>query len=222
MRNKFQFLILIIVLLVIGYLSRYLHIDTSCVQKSLQSLPLSLSALLFIVLYVAITFFVFFSKDIFWVTSAVIFGPVMSGLFIFIAEIINAFILFYVARNLGRAYVARSLKGKYKSLDRRLGRISFFWLFIFRAAPLIPYRFMDLAAGLTKIYFKRYLAAVILGSPVKIFWIQYILFGVGRSALGNPSLLTDYFLNNRALLSFSLIYVILVMMVFFKINKIRG
>ena len=219
---KFQLLILIIALLVIWYLGRYLHIDTSSMQKSLQSLPLYLSALLFIILYVVITFFVFFSKDIFWVTSAVIFGPFYSGLFIFIAEVINAFILFFLARNLGRAYVARFLEGKYESLDRRLGKISFFWLFIFRAAPLIPYRFLDLAAGLTKINFKRYLAAVILGSPVKIFWIQYILFGVGRSALENPSLLTDYFLNNKALLSFSFIYVILVMMVFFKINKIRG
>lgn len=220
-RHEIEFLALIAILFLLWYLGGYLHIDTASLQKSLRGFPLVYSALIFIVLYVVISFFVFFSKDIFWITSAVLFGPFYSALFIFISEVINAPILFYLARYLGRAYVAKSLKGKYKSLDAKLGKISFLWLFIFRAAPLIPYRFLDLVAGLTKIRFKKYLAAVVIGSPVKIFWIQYILFGVGESALRNPLAMSDYFLNNRALLVFSFVYVVLVIMVFFKIKKIR-
>ena len=220
-RHEIAFLALLAVLFLLWYLGRYLHIDTASLRASLERFPLIISAVSFIVIYVIISFFIFFSKDIFWITSALLFGPFLSALFIFIAEIVNALVLFYLARKLGRGYVARSLKGKYKTLDVRLGKVSFFWLFIFRAAPLIPYRFMDLAAGLTKIDFKRYMAAVILGSPVKIFWIQYVLFGVGESALKSPNALTDYFLNNRALLMYSLIYALLVIMVFLKLKNLR-
>jgi uncharacterized membrane protein YdjX (TVP38/TMEM64 family) len=122
---------------------------------------------------------------------------------------------------LGRAYVEKKLAGKYRYLDEKLGKVDFFWLFIFRAAPLIPYRFLDLAAGLTSIRFSRYLAAVIFGSPFKMFWIQYILAGVGYSIFKEPLSLVEYFLSNRTLFMFSFIYVIFVIVVIIKL-KYKG
>jgi uncharacterized membrane protein YdjX (TVP38/TMEM64 family) len=216
-KHELEFLVLIIAILVIWYLGRYFRIDTQAIQDSLERLPIIYSGIIYIVLYVIVTFFVFFSKDVFWLTGAVLFGPLLSTLFICISETINAFILFYLSRSLGRAYVERQLSERYKKLDEKLAHINFFWLFIFRAAPLIPYRFLDLGAGLTRIHFRRYLAAVILGSPLKMFWIQYILFAVGKNTF-NPYALTEYFLNNRALLIFSLIYVVLVIAVIFKMR----
>jgi uncharacterized membrane protein YdjX (TVP38/TMEM64 family) len=217
-KHEIEFIILITALFLIWYLGRYFHIDAQAIQRLLQSLPLNLSVVIYILLYVIITFFIFFSKDLFWLMGALIFGPALSAIFIFIAEVINAFILFFLARKLGRVYIDKSLSEKYKKLDEKLADVSFFWLFTFRAAPLIPYRFLDLAAGLTKINFKKYLAAVIFGSPLKIFWIQYILTGVGKNVF-NPYLLAQYFLNNKTLFLFSLIYIILVILV---ILKIRG
>lgn len=216
-RHEIEFLILILAVFLLWYLGRYFHIDTQGIQRSLQRLPLFYSGIIYIALYVIVTFFVFFSKDVFWLMGAVLFGPLLSALFICISEIINAFILFYLARSLGRSFVSKRLSAKYKELDEKLGKINFFWLFIFRAAPLIPYRFQDLAAGLTRIHFRRYLAAVILGSPLKIFWIQYILFGVGINTF-NPYALAGYFLGNKALFIFSIIYIILVIAVIFKIR----
>ncbi len=219
-RNKHEigFLVLIIALILMCYLGRYFHIDTSVLQRSLGRFPLLFRCALYIVLYVIVTFFIFFSKDVFWLMGAVLFGPALSALFICISEVINAGILFYLARHLGRAYVEKSLTEKYKKLDERLGKINFFWLFIFRVAPLIPYRFLDLAAGLTRIHFRRYLAAVIFGTPLKMFWIQYILFGVGESMFKNPYALVDYFLANKTLLVFSFMYFILVILVVLKIR----
>ena len=90
---------------------------------------------------------------------------------------------------------------------------------MFRAAPLIPYRFLDLAAGLTAMPFRRYIIAVSLGTPFKMFWIQYIIYAVGTSVLSDPQVLMNYFLNNKPLLIFSFIYIILVAMVLYKISK---
>lgn len=217
-KHEFEFLALLIAFFLIWYLGRYFHIDTEALQKALQKFPLFYGALLYIILYVVVTFFVFFSKDVFWLIGAILFRPVLSTVFICIAETINAFILFFLARRFGRGYVEKSVAEKYKYLDDKLGHIGFFWFFIFRAAPLIPYRFLDIAAGLTKIPFSRYLAAVVLGSPVKMFWLQYILFGVGKSMLDNPYILVEYFLQNRTLLMFSFLYLSLVIMAAWKLK----
>jgi len=220
-KNELRFILLIIALVIIWYLGRSYHIDSVAIQHSLKNFPLFISGSIYIFLYVVITFFIFFSKDVFWLLGAILFGAGFSTLFICVAETINAFILFFLARNLGRAYVEKKLTGKYKYLDEKLGRVNFLWLFIFRAAPLIPYRFMDLAAGLTSINFRRYLAAVILGSPLKMFWIQYILAGVGYSIFRNPASLVQYFLSNRALFMLSFIYLVFVIAVVMKL-KYKG
>ena len=213
------FLLLALTLALLWCWGRFFHLDIQSIQKPLAQFPVVVSSLIFVISYVVVTFFVFFSKDIFYLSGALIFGPYLSALLIFISELINAAILFYLARKLGRAFVEKSAQDKYKNLDERLGRISLFWLFVFRAAPLIPYRFLDLAAGLTKIRFRKYILAVILGSPFKIFWIQYVLFGVGESVFANPGALTDYFRKNPTLMMFSLIYVVLVGMVIHKIRR---
>jgi len=213
------FLLLILSIFLLWYLGKFLHIDIQSIQKPLTHFPLAISCVIYVVLYVVVTFFIFFSKDIFYLAAALLFGPYLSAALVFIAEIINAVILFSLSRILGRDYVENSVSGRYKNLDERIGSLSLFWLFIFRAAPLIPYRFLDLAAGLTKIRFKKYLLACLLGSPVKIFWIQYVLYGVGESVFTDSNAIVDYFSKNTNLLFFSLIYIILVALVIFKIGR---
>jgi len=216
-----KFLILVIILILVWYLGGLLPLDTQRLEDSLKSLPILYSGLFYIIFYVIITFFIFFSKDLFYILGVVLFGAYLSALFIFIAEVINAFVLFHFAKLLGRAYVEKSFKKKYSHLDERLGGINFFWLFLLRATPLVPYRFLDLSAGLSKINFKKYLSAVILGSPLKLFWIQYILSGVGKGVLKDPAALVEYFLRNKVLFVFSLIYLVVVVFIIGKLNSER-
>lgn len=218
-KYEIEFLALALVLASLWYFGRFLTFDARVIEESLRRYPLLYSGILYILLYVIITFFIFFSKDVFWLSGAVLFGAGLSTVFICIAEIINASILFHIARRFGRAYVEKNIPEKYKHLDEKLGRINFFWLFIFRAAPLIPYRFLDLGAGLTQIAFRKYLGAVVIGSPVKMFWIQYILYGVGKNIINNPSALVEYFLHNKTLLLFSLVYLLLIILVVLKIEE---
>jgi uncharacterized membrane protein YdjX (TVP38/TMEM64 family) len=213
------FLILAFSLLLLWYLARFFHIDIQSIRSPLERFPLALSSIIYILAYVVVTFFVIFSKDIFYLSGALIFGPYLSALLIYISESLNACILFYLARYLGRGFVEKSLGAKHQKLDERLGNISLFWLFIFRAAPLIPYRFLDLAAGLTKMRFNKYLLAVVLGSPVKILWIQYVLAGVGEGVLKDPNALIEYFNKNPGLMVFSFIYLVLAGMVVYKLRK---
>lgn len=218
-RYELKFLIFALILFLFWYLSRYLRIDSAFLENYLAQFPLILSTVLYVFLYVVVTFFIFFSKDIFWFMGALLFGPFLSAVLICIAELANAVILFNMSRFLGRGYVEKKLSDKYRMLDKKISSLNLFWLFIFRAAPLVPYRFMDLAAGLTGMRFSKYLIAVLFGTPLKMFWIQYIIYAVGTSILNNPKVLAEYFIENRPLFLFSLVYLILAVMAVIKIAK---
>jgi len=218
-KQNILFLIFVIAIALSWCVGKFFYLDTESIGNSLIDFPILISGFIFVLLYILITFFIFFTKDFFWLMGAVLFGPVLSTIFITIAETVNAFVFFYLARILGRGFVEKKLSKKYKVLDGRIGGISFFWLFLLRAAPLIPYRFLDLTCGLTKIRFRKYLLAVILGTPIKTFWIQYVLAGVGRSVFENPYLLVEYFSGNKVLLLFGLFYIILVIAVIFKLKR---
>lgn len=218
-KNKIKFFIFVIALFLTWYLGRFFPVDTARIEGALRRFPIVYSGIIFIMLYVIITFFIWLSKDIFRFTAAVLFGATLSTVFVLVAETINAFILFYCARFLGRGFVENSLRVNKKNLDERLAGVSFGWLFLFRSVPLIPFRFLDLAAGLTKISFKRYLLAVILGSPLRIFWLQYILAGIGKSIFTRPEALIEYLLANKALFGFSLFYIVLVILVVLKLKS---
>lgn len=218
-KNKIKFLFFILGIILICLLTKYISVKQELIEPYLKRFPLVYSGIVFIILYVIGTFFVWFSKDIFRVTAAILFGAYFSTLFVWIAEIINAFVLFYLARILGRDFVEKKYGTRQKNLDEKLENISFFWLFMFRIVPLVPFRFLDLACGLTKINFKKYLMAVIFGSPLRIFWLQYILAGVGKSVFGNPYVLSVYLMQNKLLYIFSLVYIILVVIVALRLRR---
>lgn len=218
-KNTFKFSILIFLIILIWSLGRFFRLDTGSLEQFLKSFPLFFSGILFIMLYCLLTFFIWFSKDILRVIAALLFGAIYSTLFIWIAEIINSALLFHLARYLGRGFVEKSLKAGPNKLDERLGRLNFLWIFLFRATPLLPFRFLDLGAGLTRISFIKYLAAVVLGSPLRIFWLQYVLSSVGRDIFNNPYAVTEFFIANKTLFFCSLMYLILVILVAFKIRR---
>lgn len=222
-KDKLKFLILVSVFVFLMFSGRYFHIRPDNLEQLFNSGSFFLSAVIFVFLYVLVTFFIWFSKDAFRVAAAVLFGAYRSTLLVFIAEIINAVVLFFLSRYLGRGFVEKKAGAKDGGLDKKLSQISFFWLVMFRLTPVIPFRFMDMAAGLTKISFRKYLSAVILGSPLRIFWLQFVFAGVGKSILLEPQSLiitiSNYLLLNNWIFAFSFIYFMLVVLTAYKLRK---
>jgi len=216
--GKIKFLLFVIAVALFWYLGRFFNIDPQRFRCALGQFPPLYSGALFVLLYVVVTFFIWFSKDIFRLAAALLFGPYLSTLLVFTAESLNAVILFNFSRLLARGFVEASLKEKYAGLDRRLGEVNIFWLLLFRMTPLLPFRFLDLAAGLSRLSFKKYAAAVVLGSPVRIFWLQYILAGVGEAIFKRPEAVAEYLLSNKPVFIASLAYLALVILAAAKIK----
>ncbi len=203
-----------------GIVSTYLE----SIQLYLESVPLLFAGIVFIGLYVIVTFFVWFSKDFFRFAGALIFGLYGSTILVLIAEAINACLLMYLSRSLGRDFLKHSLSGRYVGLEKKIGRVNFFWLLLFRGVPLVPFRFLDLAAGLTTISLGRYILAVIIGSPLRIFWQQYA-YTVFKDAVFNPPLLIEQLNQNPQeslpLILSSFVYVVLIIIVAIRLKRRR-
>jgi uncharacterized membrane protein YdjX (TVP38/TMEM64 family) len=216
--SKIKFVSFVIVIILLMVVGNFFHIDIERLQMSLLKFPVLASGIIFIILYVVVTFFIWLSKDIFRITAALLFGPFISTVFVFIAELINAFILFNFSRFFGRGFVEEHLKGNFKNLDEKLAQSNFAWLFIFRTVPLLPFRFMDLACGLTKIPLRRYLIVCALGSLPRIFWLQYILAAMGRGILTKPQSIINYLMLDRTAFIFTLVYLALIIVVLIKLR----
>lgn len=219
-RITLRFAVFILLLFALWFLGKTFKIDSRQIEESLRRFSLLKSGAIFVIAYVVITFFVWFSKDAFRIASAVIFGANISSLLVFIAESINAILLFHFARYMGREFIKEKfLKNKFSEWDRRFAKAGSPKLFLMRVIPLIPFRYLDLFMGLSGISFGRYFAVVVMASPLRIYWLQFILAGAGKSFLNNPSYLIEYLLAHRVVFLSSLAYLALTIILAFKLRS---
>lgn len=216
--NKRRFSILVLSLIIIAVINHYFKIDLEDMKAFLESFSLWKAILIYILFYVITTIFLPLTKDILKIIGAIYFGAILSTLGIWIAEIINAVLLFYLARYFGRGFLQERLTGRAKMIDQRIGSSGFGGILTLRLVPLIPYRILDLLVGLTSFSFIQYLVIVVIGSPLRIFWIQYILEGVGIGIFKNPAALVNYLAANKIVFVWSLIYLVLVIVVGFRLK----
>ncbi len=206
-----RFCLLITLLLICYFIGRHFSIDIEHYRDFLKGFPVLISGLIFIVLYVIITFFVWFGTiDLFRISASILFGAYWATLFVWIAELINAFTLFHLSRKLGQEYVLSKFKLDPKDLNKTKKDISFFNVFTLRSNPLIPFRLMDLGYGLTRISFGKYLGAISISSLIRIFWLQLILEGVGTNIFKDTNVIVEYLNVHPLVIIFSGIYFLIV------------
>ena len=206
-----KFILFLIILTVCWYLGRVFDVDVAYYQGILARYPLALSGLIFVVLYVVTTTFIWFGpKDVLRISSAILFGAYVSTVFVWVGEMINSAIMFYLSRVLGREYVQQRFRIKAGELDKMKGDSSFLGVTAWRINPLIPFRLMDLGYGLTRISFKKYFCAIVVVSFFRILWLQFILAGIGTSLFQDISAMLDYFLANPVVVRYSGIYFLVV------------
>ena len=187
--------------------SQSIELDATTLHVSLRQEYLIAACTVYIVLYVVVTFFAWLSKDTFRIAGALVFGAGLSTLLVWASEMCNATILFRLSRRLGRDSVRRAIPVK-SLLVERDSNLGFWGVFALRAAPLLPFRFLDLSAGLTNMPFFHYIAIAALASPARIFWMQSILAALGDAALTHPLLIQQYLLENPMVLIGSLLYLL--------------
>ncbi len=215
MNNRFlnptaRFIILLSLIVLLWFLARAFEFNIAAMRLWLAQYPLVLSGFFFIALYVGLTSLLWVgTMDLFRISGAILFGAYWGTLFIWIAEIIIAAILFTISRKLGQEFVLQKLGMKKGSLDYGKRHSGFWSAFVLRINPLVPFRFMDLGFGLSKIQFDKYMWAVVLGSPMRIFMVQFILAGIGEAIIHQgPKAMFDYLMVHQNVLILSALYIL--------------
>lgn len=219
-QGQIKFVLFILILVIFIILGNRYQINPEYIQDKLYRFPGLVMAAIFIAAYVLVTFFIWFSKDVFRLVAAFIFGAGLSTLLVWVAETINACLLFYFSRFMGGQFIQESIsKERLLNWQQRMERHSgFFSLLLLRAVPLVPFRFFDLFMGLSGISFRKFAVIVILGSPLRIFWLQYILAAIGRNIFQGPAALINYLLEEKLLFMVSLVYLILALFLGYKLG----
>ena len=203
--TQFFLLVAIVVLLVgIGF---FFDFDQKVWIERFNCVPFPIAGTLFVGAYIGITFFVWFSKDLFKIVGALVFGPYWSTLFIWIAELANAAIFFNMSRRLGRAYVVQKFHLQEEAQDRTQGRGGVWHIFLLRTLPIIPFRILDLSYGLTSVPLRKYLLVSALAMPVRIFWVQFVVSALGGAVFNLPKAMA-YFEKNKAVFWLCFLYLI--------------
>lgn len=145
------------------------------------------------------------------------FGHFWGAIYLMVAALIGTSFTFLISRFFGRNMVERLLKGRFKKLDQSLARRGFVTVLFFRVVPIIPYEILNYAGGLSKIRFKDYFLATLLGLVPGVIIAAF--FG---GSLGEVKGLRDLLSAKFISASIALIAIILVPLIYQQIKKRRG
>jgi len=216
-RLFYVFVLLVFLGWILGW---FVRLERPAIQSFFEGIPLIYSAVLFTLFYVVLSFFLWFTKDIFMVASAIIYGPFVSTIFVWSAETVNAIILFVLARRLGHGFVRNRLETRWHGLWKRMNKVGFWDMLALRAIIFAPFRFLDLTFGLTGMPLRNYMAAVIPGSLPRVWMRQYFLYIFFVIVAKDIGSLIVYIQERQYLSYFALFYVILWGILFYRLKKI--
>lgn len=102
-----------------------------------------------------------------------VYGLKLGFLYNTIAANFGAVVDFAVARYLGQDFIQRILKGKFQRFDQQATQNGFRYIFYLRLVPLFPFLGINFAAGLSRIRFRDYFLATVLGMIPGTFVYTY-------------------------------------------------
>ena len=121
------------------------------------------AAVIYILAYAVNTILPFPPLAILSLTAGLAFGKFWGAVYLFIGGMIGSSAAFFISRSLDKAIIDRMLKGKVRELDEKMKTRGFITVLFFRIIPIIPHEVLNYASGLTKISFRDYFLATLIG-----------------------------------------------------------
>jgi len=112
-----------------------------------------------------------------------LFGVPVGVLTVWVGAGLGAVAAFLVGRTLARDWVARKVSNnrKFAAIDEAVGREGFKVVLLLRLSPVFPFNILNYALGLTRVSFRNYAAASLIGMlPATL---MYVYFGSAARSL---------------------------------------
>jgi uncharacterized membrane protein YdjX (TVP38/TMEM64 family) len=171
------------------------------------------AALIYIMAYVLNTISVFPPIAPLSLTAGLAFGSLLGAIYLMLGAMIGTTATFMISRFFGRSLVEKLLRNRFRNLDEKLSQHAFLTVLFFRVVPLVPYEVLNYIGGLSKMRFRHYFFATLLGLIPGVVIAAF--FG---GSLGQIRNFQDIF-TPRFLTAFGLMIVILVVPTIYQLMK---
>ena len=114
-------------------------------------------------IFVLKPFFVVIPTNLIAIVGGTLFGPIKGFLLTMVGFFISGTIAFYTSRLLGRDFVEGIIGNRFIKLDKNIEKNGFRILFLLRLPPILPFDPLSYACGFTKIKYKDFILASLLG-----------------------------------------------------------
>lgn len=147
--------------------------------------------LIFAVLYILATVFAL-PGSLLTISGGVLFGTALGTILNLASATVGASLAFLLSRYLGRDFVAKRLKGKVQKFDTKIEQHGFYAVLYLRLVPLFPFNALNYSLGLTKVRFRDYFLATLIGMAPGAFVYTSIGGASQYLDLSNPRAWLDY------------------------------
>ena len=174
----FKIAAIVVILGAIFLVLRFLNINFSALnerdfKKWVESLGFW-GPLLYIIIY-TLRPLILFPAALLSAAAGIIWGPALGFLYLQIAANISSTVEFLLARYFARDLVERYLKGKLSNLDQKIEKHGFLTVLLIRLIPNLAWDIQNFSLGLTKVKFKDYFLATLMGIMPGSF--AFVFFG---------------------------------------------
>lgn len=163
--KNLKFIILLFLIISAIVLLRFTDLGAKLTPDAIRAFVLSfgaLSPLIYIAIYSIAPVFMIPGTFISFI-AGVAFGGFYGTIYTVIGATFGASAAFLTARHLGRDFIEGLLKGRLKIFDEGAERHGFKAVLFVRLIPLFPFNMVNYGAGLSKIKFKDFFLATLIG-----------------------------------------------------------
>ncbi len=103
-----------------------------------------------------------------------IYGPVYGFLLAMVSTIISSNVAFLISRYFGKSFVEKIIKNKAQKINLRIEKNGFKIIFVMRISGIFPLDIVSYTAGLSKVKYRDFMLATILGVIPETFSVAYL------------------------------------------------
>jgi uncharacterized membrane protein YdjX (TVP38/TMEM64 family) len=161
-------LILIVGFILIHYFKDIKKLNLKVIEDYIKSYG-SWSIAAFLVISVIRPLAVFIPITFITLISGSLYGPVYGFLLAMVSIIISSNVAFLISRYLGKSFFEKLIKKRVDKINLRIEKSGFKIIFLMRISGVFPLDMLSYAAGLTKVKYRDFMLATILGSMAETF-----------------------------------------------------
>ena len=144
---------------------------------------------IYIILYAVNTISLLPPIAIMSLAAGFIFGPLKGSVALMVGSFIGTTATFYISRCFGARYIDQIIKGKAREFQETLDRNGFKVIVFIRLIPILPWEVVNYAAGLSRIHYRDYILATMIGIFPSVLVQTFFSDRLARFNLKDPTVI---------------------------------